>query len=696
MKKLMLIDSTHSEEVRVCVIDESSRLEELDFETNTKKNVKGNICLAKIIRVEPSLQAAFVDYGEERHGFLPFSEIHPDYFRIPVDDRKAIEEEIEAAYQAQLERIRMAEQAETQALASESECITSPPLCYMPVAAEVAMEEKNVSEVSPELDLEVDEESIDKTEQRFSFHRRYKIQEVIQKNQIILVQVTKEERGMKGAAMTTYLSLAGRYCVLMPNSPRGGGISRKISSLQDRKRLREILSSLDVPSSMSLIIRTAGKDKSKVNIKHDYEYLDRKWQAIREATLKSIAPALVYEEDDLIKRSLRDIFGKDVGTVIVDGERGYEAARNFMKELSPSHIKNIRLHNDNGISLFHRYKVEQQIEQLHQSVASLPSGGSIVINQTEALVAIDINSGKSTRERHIEETAVKTNKEAAIEIARQIRLRDLAGLIVVDFIDMEDSKNNQGVVQLFKQALQSDRARIQVGAISSFGLLEMSRQRLRPSIIEASTVKCSHCSGTGLVRSVESSSIDVLRSVEEEVIKYRQKEIRVSVPRDIALYILNSKRETVCDIERRLEAKISFYIDHDLIRPDFKIERFGPQLPAASSGQKQSRRNKQKRPQDKTEQFIPVTPETQELKFEECSDQAAKGQGEQVANEQQTGSKSRRRGRRNNRRRGGQNAEVQKNANDIAKPEVQKPAAAAASAVSKEDTSKSWWKRLLE
>ncbi|MFQ5348647.1 MAG: ribonuclease E/G, partial [Rhodothalassiaceae bacterium] len=482
MSTRMLIDARHPEETRVAVI-RGNRVEEFDYESVAKEQLKGNIYLAKVTRVEPSLQACFVEYGGNRHGFLAFSEIHPDYYQIPVADREALlAAEAEAA---------QAEAAEDDAPEGE----TRPGK-----AADEAGEEPEVEEVAGEEDT--DEEASERRRLR-SLRRRYKIQEVIKRRQILLVQVVKEERGSKGAALTTYLSLAGRYCVLMPNSFNGGGISRKIASQADRKKLKSVLSALDIPEGMGCIIRTAGLNRTKAEIKRDFDYLLRLWDEIRDRTLHSVAPALIHEEANLIRRSIRDLYSRDIDEVLVEGEEGYRTAKEFMKLLTPSHAKRVK-HYKGAVPLFYRYKVESQLEAMYSPVVQLPSGGYLVIDPTEALVSIDVNSGRSTKEHNIEETALKTNLEAADEIARQLRLRDLAGLIVIDFIDMEERGNNRKVEKRLKEALRLDRARIQVGRISSFGLLEMSRQRLRPNLLEASMMPCPTCGGAGVVRSVES------------------------------------------------------------------------------------------------------------------------------------------------------------------------------------------------
>src|SRR5271155_4983149 len=433
--------------------------------------------------------------------------------------------------------------------------------------------------------LDDDEEAEEAGEQRRRSHsmRHYKIQEVVKRRQIMLVQVAKEERGNKGAALTTYLSLAGRYCVLMPNTGRGGGVSRKITSLTDRRRLKEILEDLDIPEGMGVIVRTAGSERSKAEIKRDYEYLMRLWTEIRELTLKSTAPALIHEEGNLIKRSIRALYARDIDEVIVEGEEGYKTAKAFMRMLTPSHAKRVQAYRDPMVGLFHKYQVESQIDAIHSPAAQLRSGGYIVINQTEALVAIDVNSGRATRERNIEETALKTNLEAADEIGRQLRLRDLAGLIVIDFIDMEEHRHNSAVERRLKEALKNDRARIQVGRISAFGLMEMSRQRLRPSLTEASTQPCLHCGGTGFVRSTESTALYVLRSIEEEGMRRRSAEICVYVPTTVALYILNHKRDSLVQLQTRYAIRVLVAQDDALIPPAFRLERLRAYGPAEAA-----------------------------------------------------------------------------------------------------------------
>jgi len=542
----MLIDASHPEETRVVVV-KGNRLEDFDVEVESRRQLKGNIYLAKVTRVEPSLQAAFVDYGGNRHGFLAFNEIHPDYYQIPVADREAL----------------IAEQKAD--------------------STEDGDEEGGTGEGSVET---LGGDDLEEVEARrpAKLRRHYKIQEVIKRRQILLVQVVKEERGTKGAALTTYLSLAGRYCVLMPNTARGGGISRKISNANDRKRLRSIVGDLGTQEGMAVIVRTAGAKRSKSEIKRDYEYLLRLWHQVRELTLESIAPCLVHEEGDLIKRSIRDLYNKDIDEVIVAGEDGYRRAKDFMKLLIPSHAKRVQPDKESGVPLMQRYQVENQLAAIHSPEVQLKSGGYIVINPTEALVSIDVNSGKATRERNIEETALRTNLEAAEEIARQLKLRDLAGLIVVDFIDMEVNRNQSRVERQLKDAMRSDRARIQIGRISPFGLLELSRQRLRPSLIETSSEPCPHCAGTGIRRSTDSTALHVLRGIEEECMKRKAETFTCFVPTAVALYLLNQKRAALAEIEQRYETTILIENDDSLIPPDFRIERDGDSGERASSG----------------------------------------------------------------------------------------------------------------
>jgi ribonuclease E len=648
MLSKMLIDAAHPEETRVVVV-KGNRVEEFDYESANKKQLRGNIYLAKVTRVEPSLQAAFVDYGGNRHGFLAFGEIHPDYYQIPVADRQAL---LEAEAEEE-SRASAAEAAEDEAAAgrrrsrgrrgrgrpepmppkwsgaAEAEGLAGVPESESDVqpreaGSGLAIEASDlIHKVSEEIERrsERDLETADRSQTLFSVEeddadppemvgqgmataegngeasaetvesvgsedaleevperarrrrgRPYKIQEVIRRRQIILVQVVKEERGTKGAALTTYLSLAGRYTVLMPNTARGGGISRKITNPTDRKRLREIAGELDVPEGMGLIIRTAGAQRTKTEIKRDYDYLLRLWETVRDLTLKSTAPTLVYEEGSLIKRSIRDLYNKDIDEVLVAGDDAYREAKDFMRMLMPSHAKNVKPYKEPE-PVFVRYQVERQLAAMFSPRVVLKSGGYIVINQTEALVAIDVNSGKATREHNIEDTALKTNLEASEEIARQLRLRDLAGLIVIDFIDMDERRNSRLVERRLKESLRNDRARIQVGRISHFGLLEMSRQRLRPGMLEGSTSPCPMCQGTGIVRSVESVALDILRSIEDRLITDGLVPLVATTAVDVALYILNQKRAHLKDIEQRYRIPITVTADENLHVSQFVIER---------------------------------------------------------------------------------------------------------------------------
>ncbi len=653
MTKRILIDSTHAEETRVVLLD-GHKVEDYDVETASKRQLKGNIYLAKVVRVEPSLQAAFVEYGGGRHGFLAFGEIHPDYYQIPISDREKLlalqaeaareeEEEAEPLAMARPERVASDEgpvdDAEERAeeigvveaepgsavraeggeaaAAGELQTAPRPGTAHEAAVAElgsgeadahasVAAGEEHGAEDEDETSGETPEDASDengaeegeietappetlggagdtfegngadearvRARRAATFLRNYRIQEVIKRRQILLVQVVKEERGNKGAALTTYISLAGRFCVLMPNSPRGGGISRKITSAADRRRLKEITAELQIPDGMGLIVRTAGANRPKPEIVRDCEYLMRLWDDIRELTLRSVAPALIYEEANLIKRTIRDLYTRDIEDVVVDGETGWKAAHEFMRMLMPTHAKKVVLWQG-ATPLFAHHHVEAQLDAMLLPSVPLRSGGSLVINQAEALVAIDVNSGRATRERGIEETALKTNLEAADEVARQLRLRDLAGLIVIDFIDMENRRNNHAVERRLKEALKNDRARIQLGSISHFGLLEMSRQRLRPSLAESSFVACPHCGGTGHVRGTESSAIHVLRAIEEEAAKGRASAITVYVAPDIALYLFNHKRARIAEIEQRSGLSVGFAADPALIPPAVRIER---------------------------------------------------------------------------------------------------------------------------
>ncbi|MFC2968353.1 Rne/Rng family ribonuclease [Acidimangrovimonas pyrenivorans] len=686
MAKKMLIDATHAEETRVVVVD-GNKVEEFDFETVNKRQLAGNIYLAKVTRVEPSLQAAFVDYGGNRHGFLAFSEIHPDYYQIPTADREALlaEERAYAAAQDEddgkegkgggrkrrsrrksssaaeavtsadavetaeatpagdapaeaapiegmavvdlgedkgADALYVAEEAKPEAAEADSaeapveatedateaaaeDTATEGAAAEDKAEAEASVEEAqgeepaakddkaaengddngeeedetyramdHATELDDEIESVADEDVTEEIRQpRKPRPRRYKIQEVIKVRQIMLVQVVKEERGNKGAALTTYLSLAGRYCVLMPNTARGGGISRKITQAADRKKLKEIASEIKVPEGAGLIIRTAGAKRTKAEIKRDYEYLMRLWEQIRELTLKSIAPAPIYEEGNLIKRSIRDLYNREIDEVLVEGAEGYRVAKDFMKMIMPSHAKNVKQYTD-PLPLFARFQVESYLSGMFNPVVQLKSGGYIVIGVTEALVAIDVNSGRATKEGSIEDTATKTNLEAAEEVARQLRLRDLAGLIVIDFIDMEERKNNAAVEKKLKDKLKTDRARIQVGRISGFGLLEMSRQRLRPGMLESTTQPCPHCHGTGLIRSDDSLALQILRALEEEGTRKRSREVLLKAPIAIVNFLMNQKREHVATIEARYGMSVRVEADPSLVSPDFTIEKF--------------------------------------------------------------------------------------------------------------------------
>ena len=643
MSKRMLIDATHTEETRVVILD-GNRLADFDYESEAKKQLKGNVYLAKITRVEPSLQAAFVEYGGNRHGFLSFNEIHPDYYQIPIADRENL----------------VADESETD--------------------DEEKGEEGNSVEVVGGDEIEEESER-----RRRTSYRGYKIQEVIKRRQIVLVQIVKEERGNKGAALTTYLSLAGRYCVLMPNTDHGGGISRKISNPADRKRLKGVLDGLKIPQGIAVIVRTAGAERSKVEIKRDYEYLMKQWDQIREQTLASTAPALINEEANLIKRSIRDLYSSQIDEVLVEGDEGYKLAKSFMKTLIPSHAVKVKAYKDVGMPIFHRYQVESQIDAIHASTVQLKSGGYIVLDATEALVAVDVNSGRSTKERNIEETALKTNMEAAEEVARQLRLRDLAGLIVIDFIDMENSRNIHAVERKLKESLRADRARIQVGRISHFGLLEMSRQRLRPSLAEASSNACPHCGGTGHIRSIESTALHVLRAVEEEGIRKRSAHITLHVPTTVALYILNQKRSALAEIETRYDLTVQVETDDSLVPPDYRLERTRDsetteaQPPAAASeapsddseasdGSRRKRRPRRRRSKRREEETVEATENAAELAEVVQSDEGGESAAPPEAEASEMDSegepkKRRRRGRRGGRRRARKPEDAENNEN---------------------------------
>ena len=587
----MLIDATHAEETRVVVV-EGNKVEEFDFESLNKKQLAGNIYLAKVTRVEPSLQAAFVDYGGNRHGFLAFSEIHPDYYQIPIEDRKLLIEE-ERAYAQQIQ-----EESEKRELELENELTTGEHSQdineFMDQNEEKALDTE-ITNSSEALQTSKDETNTETADKEGSSevnkikprHRRYKIQEVVKVRQILLIQVVKEERGNKGAALTTYLSIAGRYCVLMPNTARGGGISRKITNANDRKRLKSIANDLDIPDGTGLIIRTAGANRTKVEIKRDFEYLLRQWEEVRDLTLKSIAPCQIYEEGSLIKRSIRDLYTRDVDEIFVEGEQGHKSAKEFMKMLMPSHAKKIRLY-DNPMPLFARYQVESFLSGMFNPTVQLKSGGYIVIGITEALVAIDVNSGRATKEASIEETALRTNLEASEEVARQLRLRDLAGLIVIDYIDMDERRNNNSVEKRLKEKLKNDRARIQVGRISNFGLLEMSRQRLRPGMLEATTAPCDYCHGTGLIRSDDNLALTILREIEEEAVRGKNKELLISSSFDVANFLINHKRDHILEIEKRNSISIRIEAQPNIKSPNYTIEKFKDATRVIPKNDKQS------------------------------------------------------------------------------------------------------------
>ncbi len=575
----MLIDAAHPEETRVAVV-RGTKLEEFDFESAKRKQLRGNIYLAKVTRVEPSLQAAFVEYGGNRHGFLAFSEIHPDYYQIPVADRQALLEQEEfdaAAAEAEEEKLEASGAGTARNGADphgglDDDLLNEPP---GDVRDEIFEDDEDEDDEADGHDEGVEsvgaEDALEEVPRRATRRsRHYKIQEVIKRGQVILVQVVKEERGKKGAALTSYLSLAGRYCVLMPNTARGGGISRKITSAADRKRLRDIAKDFGVAQGAGIIIRTAGANRTKAEIKRDLEYLRRLWETVRDLTLESSAPALVYEEGSLIKRSIRDLYNKEIGEILVEGAEGYKEAKSFMRMLMPSHAKNVKLF-ENSQPIFVHHKIENQLDAMFSANVTLKSGGYIVINQTEALVSIDVNSGKATRERNIEDTALNTNLEASDEIARQLRLRDLAGLIVIDYIDMERRRNNRAVERRIKSRLKDDRARIQIGRISHFGLLEMSRQRLRSGILEGSTAPCPTCEGHGFVRSTESSSLQVLRAIDEHLMHAKHNDLLVRAPAPVALYILNQMRSRLLAIEGRFDIAIHVEADITLANSNFEI-----------------------------------------------------------------------------------------------------------------------------
>ena len=630
MATRMLIDARHPEETRVAVL-KGNRIEEFDFESADHKQIKGNIYLAKVTRVEPSLQAAFVDFGGNRHGFLAFNEIHPDYYQIPQSDREALLAE-EAAHAEEEAMLRAEDDEENDGEDAgddlddngdedEDDEESSDALVDDLAGDEEGVEEIDTSEKDDVSTIEEgqvdgseddasdeDEDEDRKSDQRrgrgrrkgrrqgggrgkakqadelrakrLELRRRYKIQDVIQRRQVLLVQVVKEERGNKGAALTTYLSLAGRYCVLMPNSSHGGGISRKISNVGDRKRLKSIVSDLSLPKSMGLIVRTAGLSRTKPEIKRDFDYLARLWDEIRERTLASTAPTLIHSDSDLIKRAIRDIYNREIEEVVVEGEEGYKSAKQFMKLLMPSHARRVKAYSD-PVPLFQRYGAEDQLRAMYDPVVQLKSGGYLVINPTEALVSIDINSGRSTKEHGIEQTALATNLEAAKEIARQLRLRDMAGLVVIDFIDMEYNSSNRKVEKCMKDALRNDRARIQIGRISSFGLMEMSRQRLRTGVLEATTRECPHCDGTGLVRTASSAGLSALRLIEDEAAKGKGSLITLSASTEAAIYLLNSKRADLREIEDRYNVSVEVLPEGEDEGAKMGVRSSGPRPTAA-------------------------------------------------------------------------------------------------------------------
>jgi ribonuclease E len=578
MANKMLIDASHPEETRVVVV-RGQRVEEFDFEAANRKQLRGNIYLAKVTRVEPSLQAAFVEYGGNRHGFLAFSEIHPDYYQIPTADRQALLED-EAERDRERERERDEEKRPNRRRvkvksSDGGDSVSGDDAEDVDNDADADTGDDNDNDQNDDADSveQLGGDALEELPERRVSRRQYKIQEVIKRRQILLVQVVKEERGNKGAALTTYLSLAGRYSVLMPNTARGGGISRKITSAEDRKRLKSIVQDLEVPDGMGVILRTAGASRTKPEVKRDFEYLMRAWESVREMTLSSAAPSLVYEEGSLIKRVIRDLYNKDIDEVLVSGDEGYREAKDFMRMLMPSHAKAVKAYKE-ATPLFAAFGIEAQLDAMFSTQVSLKSGGYLVINPTEALVSIDVNSGRSTREHNIEDTALKTNLEAADEVARQLRLRDLAGLIVIDFIDMEENRNNRAVEKRLKEALKTDRARIQIGRISAFGLLEMSRQRMRTGVLESSSVVCPTCAGSGFVRATPSVALHVLRAVEELLIKGATHNLTIRTHYAVAFYILNQKRVHLRELEERFGVEITVSIDETLAHSSpYAIER---------------------------------------------------------------------------------------------------------------------------
>ncbi|HMG80058.1 MAG TPA: Rne/Rng family ribonuclease, partial [Xanthobacteraceae bacterium] len=758
MANKMLIDATHPEETRVVVL-RGNRVEEFDFESAHRKQLRGNIYLAKVTRVEPSLQAAFVDYGGNRHGFLAFSEIHPDYYQIPVADRQALIDEEERAQRAADDEVdrrsrrgrgrdrhaashredevlrgeladasggdaAAGDHADESAEATESHDVAEvgtaaanllPPVLPesspdatepeqhepaadestsgdMPTADTGEAEISEVTHTAPDADEQNngahagaegdnggenghenghenggDEEAdivesvggadaMEEVPDRAPRYRRqYKIQEVIKRRQVMLVQVVKEERGTKGAALTTYLSLAGRYSVLMPNTARGGGISRKITNSEDRARLKEAAADLEVPEGMGVILRTAGASRTKIEIKRDFEYLLRLWETVRDLTLKSTAPKLVYEEGSLVKRSIRDLYGKDIDEVVVAGSEAYHEAKDFMRMLMPTHAKSVKPYTDTQ-PLLSRYGVESQLDAMFSPVVQLRSGGYIVLNQAEALVAIDVNSGRATREHHIEDTALKTNLEASDEIARQLRLRDLAGLIVIDYIDMDENRNNRAVERRLKECLKHDRARIQVGRISHFGLLEMSRQRIRTSVLESSTEKCPYCGGSGHVRSVSSLALQVLRAMEEQLMRGATHNLIARTRPDVALYVLNQKRAHLRSLEERFAITLTVVADATVMAPQaFVIDR-GEQVHTVEAARALAEQNQQQAiaaPLEDEDDLEDESIVEEEVQAEAAEDQDVEAAAPSTVPENGEGEPRRRRRRRGRGGRGG-------------------------------------------
>ena len=713
MANKMLIDATHPEETRVVVV-RGNRVEEFDFESANRRPLRGNIYLAKVTRVEPSLQAAFVDYGGNRHGFLAFGEIHPDYYQIPVADRQRLIEEEQRAAEESEQRRKRRSQAKTadgaESVSEDAELAEHhdehPEKLHVDAQPEAHEEQQPVeaaaeSDVPPEAqsnedgqpaaeemqasgasdnetgdaqvshveDAPMDEaplpEVVESTggdameevpERAPRRHRSYKIQEVIKRRQIILVQVVKEERGTKGAALTTYLSLAGRYSVLMPNTARGGGISRKITDGADRRRLKDLVSDLEVPEGMGVILRTAGASRTKTEIKRDFEYLLRQWEQVREQTLNSTAPALVYEEGSLVKRAIRDLYNKDIDDIIVSGDGSFKDAKEFMRMLMPSHAKNVKPYRDT-LPVFSRFGVEHQLDAMFSPVVQLKSGGYIVINPTEALVSIDVNSGRATREHNIEDTALRTNVEAAEEISRQLRLRDLAGLIVIDFIDMEENRNNRAVERKLKDCLKHDRARIQVGRISHFGLLEMSRQRIRTGVLESSTEICPTCGGTGHMRSVSSVALHLLRALEEQLMKSAANDLIVRTRPDTALYLLNHKRAHLRDLEGRFGVAIIVQSDDSLSGQQyFVVEKGGAASGVANPSLARPGSEMTLDEYNEADDHVEDEAEAEEKEPEEASAESG-AEGEEQQSGDQHGRRRRRRGRRGGRGRDRERAE---------------------------------------